>query len=149
MYLPRLALISGHRFGIRGRRPGFTLIEVLVGALILASAGTVLARALAAIAVTDAAAMQVLGEAETLRDQLNRMDLELAWKPLEKRPDFFDRDEPHRERPDWIIRTRCRATSRDAERLWAVQSTLSSGRWKIPLMIWHYRYPIPETEEKP
>lgn len=149
MHLPGPVLSSRHRFKIRGRRSGFTLIEVLVGALILASAGIVLTRALASIAVTDAAAMRVLGEAETLCDQLNRMDLELAWKPFEPRPDFFDRDEPHRERPDWIIRTRCRATARDAERLWAVQATLPSGRWKIPLTIWHYRYPIPEPEEKP
>lgn len=126
---------SGHR--------GFTLIEVLIGAMILASAGIVLARALASIAATDAAAMVVLAESETVRDELNQVELDLMRNPEERQPGFFSRDRQLRDRPGWTIRTRCRATERDPDRLWEVQTTIDGGRWKAPTSTWVYRPPLP------
>jgi len=122
---------------------GFTLIEVLIGAMILASAGIVLARALASIATTDAAAMAVLAESETVRDEMNRVELDIMRNPEERQPEFFSRDRQLRDRPGWTIRTQCRATERDPERLWEVQTTIDGGRWKAPTTTWVYRPPLP------
>ncbi len=130
------------RSGFQSAR-GFTLIEVLIGAMILAFAGVALTRALSSIATTDAGAMGALAESETVRDELNQVELELARNPEERRPEFFSRDRQLRDRPGWTIRTRCRASGRNPDRLWEVQTTIAGGRWKTPTTVWFYRPPQP------
>ena len=125
------------------RKRGMTLIEVLIAGLILASAGVAMARALAAVAATDAAAAGVLAESEEVRDELNRVELDLDLKPEARRPESFSRDRQLRDRPGWTIQTRCRATARDPERLWEVRTTIDGGRWGAPTTVWYYRPPLP------
>ena len=130
------------------KRGGFTLIEVLVGGLILATAGVALARALASVAATDAAAAGVLAESQKVRDELNRVALDLALNLTEQRPAYFNLDQTLIDSPGWTLQTRCQATERDPERLWEVQTTIEGGRWGAPTTLWCYR-PPPTAEGAP